>query len=239
MRDMVPHYSYLDEEEQRHLERLVLFFIAEKKFEGCGGLQITDEIKVMISSQACLLILGLPSFQYHQLDSILVYPSTVTIPSSRPSTFSERLEIVPDQRAILGMATIGGPVILVWDAVKRGTRHPTNGHNVVYHEFAHILDMRDGAADGTPILPSRKRYKEWVQVCEKEFFRLKKHSEKGRKTLLDHYGAVHEAEFFAVATEIFFDRPMRMQKELPELYKVLESYYHQDTAARERRYRKR
>ena len=145
--------------------------------------------------------------------------------------------IVPDHQAILGQAWLNGPVILVWDAVQRGARHPESGHNVVFHEFAHILDMRDGSADGTPELHSRKLYNQWVKICSEEFFRLQKESAKGKKTVLDSYGAVHEAEFFAVATELFFDRPRRMQKKHPELYNVLTTYYRQDPADRVRTHR--
>lgn len=203
MREMVKHYSYLDDIEKKRLEQLVQIFIAEKNFEGCGGLELTDEITVVVAAQACLLVLGLPDFQYLQLESVLIYPTTVALPPSRLSMFADNPMIVPDQQAILGMASLGGPVILVWDAVERGARHPEQGHNVVYHEFAHILDMRDGTADGTPELLNRKLYHAWVEVCSKEFFKLKKDAGKGRKSLLDPYGAVHEAEFFAVATELF------------------------------------
>ena len=230
------HYSYLDGNEQSSLEQLVQIFIAEKNFEGCGGLEMTEEIKVVISGQACLLVLGLPPFQYLQLDSVLVYPTTITIPPSRRSVFAETPAIVPDQQAILGQASLRGPVLLVWDAVLRGARHPEQGHNVVYHEFAHILDMRDGTADGTPELYNRQLYRSWVEICSKEFFRLKKEAEKGKKTILDPYGAVHEAEFFAVATELFFDRPLRMKREHADLYGVLSAYYSQEPAAREQRY---
>ncbi len=232
MQKMVKHYSYLDQGEKNRLEQLVQIFIAEKNFEGCGGLELTDEIKVVVAAQACLLVLGLPDFQYLELDSVLIYPTTVALPPSRLSVFADTPMIVPDQQAILGLASLRGPVILVWDAVVRGARHPEQGHNVVYHEFAHILDMRDGTADGTPKLLNRKLYNAWVEVCSKEFFKLKKDAEKGRKSLLDSYGAVNEAEFFAVATELFFDRPFRMKREYPELYAVLSAYYRQDTAER-------
>ncbi|MFT5700822.1 MAG: Mlc titration factor MtfA (ptsG expression regulator) [Desulforhopalus sp.] len=230
--ERVAHYSYLSDDEQAYLEELICFFIAEKNFEGCGGLEITNEIKVIIAAEASLLVLGLPSFQYKGLQSVLVYPTTITLPQRRPGVFSEGLSIVPDRQAILGQAMLNGPVVLVWDAVLRDARHPERGHNVVYHEFAHILDMRDGMADGTPELHSTKLFREWVDICSKEYFRLQKRTAEGKKTLLDSYGAVHEAEFFAVATELFFDRPRQMRRERPELYNVLSAYYRQDTAAR-------
>ncbi len=233
----VQHYSYLDEQEQQRLRQLIQIFIAEKQFEGCGGLQINDEIRVVIAAQACLLVLGLPPSQYLQLESVIVYPTTVTIPPSKQSIFSQGGMIVPDGQAILGQAFLRGPVILVWDTVQQNARHPEQGHNVVYHEFAHVLDLRDGAADGTPILQNSTLYRAWVETCSREYASLKDKTLKGQKSLLDYYGSINEAEFFAVATELFFDRPLRMQKELSELYKVLSEYYRQDTAAREQRYK--
>lgn len=230
--ERVAHYSYLNSAERATIEELVRFFIAEKNFEGCGGLEITDEMRVVIAAEASLLVLGLPPFQYKGLQSVLVYPTTVALPERRQSVFSEGFSIVPDRQAILGQAMRNGPVVLVWDAVVRDVKHPERGHNVVYHEFAHILDMRDGTADGTPELQTTKLFKEWVAVCSKEYFLLQKRSAEGRKTLLDSYGAVHEAEFFAVATELFFDRPRQMRRERPQLYNVLSAYYRQDTAAR-------
>ncbi len=233
----VQHYSYLDEEEQQRLQQLIQVFIAEKQFEGCGGLEINDEIRVVIAAQACLLVLGLPPSQYLQLESVIVYPTTVSIPPSRQSVFSTGGMIVPDGQAILGQAFLRGPVILVWDTVQQNGRHPEQGHNVVYHEFAHVLDLRDGTADGTPILQNSTLYQAWVETCSREFAALKSKARTGQKSLLDYYGSVNEAEFFAVATELFFDRPLRMEKELPELYTVLSQYYRQDTAAREERYK--
>ena len=237
--EKVTHYGYLDQKERFQLEQLIQIFVSEKNFEGCGGLPLTDEIKIVIAAQACLLVLGLPSFQYVDLESVLVYPTTVTLPESRPGVFSQSWGIVPDQQAILGQAWLRGPVILVWDTVLRDSRHPERGHNVVYHEFAHILDMRDGTADGTPELHSVQLYRQWVEICTKEFFRLKKKVDRQENSLLDSYGAVHESEFFAVATELFFDRPRRMEQEYPQLYNVLREYYRQDTAERQRRFQEK
>lgn len=232
--DSVTHYSYLSPDEKRSLEQLVQVFIAEKNFEGCNGLAITDEIRVIISGQACMLTLGLPHDFYRKLDSILVYPSTVVVPPPKYGVFTQMPLIAPTSTAISGQAFMRGPVILVWDEVKRGALHPERGHNVVYHEFAHILDMLDGRADGTPELHSREQYKRWAHVCSEVYFDLQKRSSRGQKTFLDSYGATNEAEFFAVATEYFFDRPIRMQKKRQALYDVLAGFYRQDTAARQK-----
>ena len=114
-----------------------------------------------------------------------------------------------------------------------GRATPSKGHNVVYHEFAHKLDMLDGgAADGTPPLATREQLAEWVAVCSREFLRLRSLAEKGHKTFLDAYGAKNEAEFFAVATEEFFDRPLALKEHAPDLYHVLSAYYRQEPAKR-------
>jgi Mlc titration factor MtfA (ptsG expression regulator) len=166
------------------------------------------------------------------VESILVYPSTVVTPEHNPGVFERIASPVDTSAPILGQAFAQGPVILVWDAVLHGARHPEQGHNVVYHEFAHKLDMLDGVADGTPAFADREQLAEWVAVCSREFLRLRRLAEKGHKTFLDAYGAKNEAEFFAVATEEFFDRPLALQQHAPDLYRVLNAYYCQDPAGR-------
>ena len=232
------HYSFLDDDEKKHLEQLIQVFLAEKRFEGCNGLEITTEIRVVISAEACMLVLGLPHDLYRGLIYILVYPSTVVVPPSRLGVFTQSPLIERPPAAISGQAFLGGPVIIVWDHVERQARHPERGHNVVYHEFAHMLDMASGAANGTPVLHSRDQYRIWAQVFSKEFSALQRKSKRGQKTFLDPYGATNEAEFFAVATEVFFDKPIKMQKGHKALYDVLAGFYRQDTAQRERRYRR-
>ena len=228
----VPHYTLLDDTERTELHASMQVFLEEKLWEGCGGLELTDEIRVTISAQACLLQLGLPHDYYRNVESILVYPSTVVPPEPRPGVFESVGGPVADSVPVLGQAFIQGPVILVWDAVLHGARHPEQGHNVVYHEFAHKLDMLDGAADGTPPLADPDQLAEWVAVCSREFLRLRGLADKGHKTFLDVYGATNEAEFFAVATEEFFDRPLILLGHSPDLYHVLGAYYRQDPAGR-------
>jgi Mlc titration factor MtfA (ptsG expression regulator) len=214
----------------KHLRELVQAFIAEKHWEGCGGLELTDEMRVTIASQACLMILALPHDLYRNVESIFVYPSTVLSPERKVGFFEVPRAPVPTSMPILGEAHLKGPVILVWDSVKRTAMHPESGHNVVYHEFAHKLDMLDGAANGTPPLDSRARYQTWARVCEKEFLRLRAETEKGKHTFLDAYGATNEAEFFAVITEEFFDRPLALRQHHRELYDLLKDFYRQDPA---------
>lgn len=235
LRRNVTHYCMLDDAERARLRALIQVFLAEKNWEGCGGLELTDEIRVTVSAQACLLLLGIPHDYYRNVQTILVYPSTVISPQRKPGYFETVLEPLEAPHPILGEAFEQGPVILIWDAVLRGSRHPEGGHNVVYHEFAHKLDMLDGAADGTPPLRDRAEYSDWVSICEREYLRLKRAAERGRKTFLDAYGATDEAEFFAVATEQFFEQPLRLKEYSPDLYRVLKEYYRQDPAERVRR----
>jgi Mlc titration factor MtfA (ptsG expression regulator) len=232
LRRNVAHYARLTTAEQEHLRGLIKIFIAEKSWEGAGGLELTDEIRVTISAQACLLLLGLPHDFYRNVQSIVVYPSTVVPPQHRPGFFETPTAPLEAVHPIIGRAFQQGPVIIIWDAALRGSRHPEYGHNVIYHEFAHKLDMLDGAADGTPPLRDRSEYRRWVAICSREYLRLKDDARKGRHTFLDAYGATNEAEFFAVATEHFFDRPQQMKTHAPELYHVLQAYYRQDPAKR-------
>jgi Mlc titration factor MtfA (ptsG expression regulator) len=232
IRRNVAHDRWLLADERRHLRDLVRVFVDEKRWEGCGDLTLTDEIRVTIAAQACLLVLKLPHDYYRNVRSILVYPSTVVVPPRRPGAFEVPTGPVDAALPILGEAQLRGPVILVWDAVQRTGRHPESGHNVVYHEFAHKLDMLDGRADGTPPLPGRTEYQAWTRVCSREYLLLRQQTKQGRHTLLDAYGATNEAEFFAVVTEEFFDQPIALRRNHPELYGVLQAFYRQDPAAR-------
>lgn len=230
----VAHYGSLNEAERAHLRALVQVFITEKYWEGCGGLVMTDEIRATISAQACLLLLNLPHNYYQNVESILVYPSTVVPPPRAPGFFEASIAPPEDVGPIIGEALYQGPVIIIWDAALHGGRHPELGHNVVYHEFSHKLDMLTGAANGTPALRDREEYQDWVRVCSRDYLRLRDDAAHGRESFMDDYGATDEAEFFAVATEQFFDRPQVMLVQAPDLYRVLKEYYCQDPAGRVR-----
>lgn len=232
LRRNVCHYSMLSEDEQRHLRMLIQVFIAEKQWEGADSLELTDEIRVTISAQACILLLGLPHDFYRNVQTIIVYPSTVVPAEHKTGFFETATAPVTPERPILGQAILRGPVIIIWDAALQCGRHPELGHNVIYHEFAHKLDMLDGAPDGTPPLRDRAEYRDWVKTCSHEYLRLKADAKKGKKSFLGTYGATNEAEFFAVATEQFFDQPRHLMVHAPELYRVLQEYYRQDPAAR-------
>lgn len=222
------HFAWLDEDEQRRLRELVQVFVATKHWEGCGGLELDDEVRVTIAGQACLLVLELPHALYRNVESILVYPSTVKTPERATGNASVASGPVP----ILGEAMHGGPVLLVWDAVLHQGRHPTLGHNVVYHEFAHKLDMLDGAIDGTPLFDTREQHARWVEVGTREYEALRAARDAGKPTLIDKYGAVNVGEFFAVVTECFFDLGRELRARHRALYELLVEFYRQDPAAR-------
>lgn len=226
----VAHYRRLDDGQRKHLRELVQVFVAEKHWEGCGGLILSDEMRVTIAAQACLMVLALPHDLYRGVESILLYPSTVVTPERQLGVFETPQAPMPGATPILGQAQLRGPVILVWDSVLQTARHPEGGHNVVYHEFAHKLDLLDGQADGTPPLAGPEQYRRWVEVCSREFLRLRALTNAGKRTFLDSYGAVNEAEFFAVVTEQFFDQPVAMKKHHLELYEILRDFYRQDPA---------
>jgi hypothetical protein len=224
LRKNVAHYEYLSAAEQARLRDDLRVFVAEKNWEGCGGLVMTDEIKVTIAAQACLLVLGLEHNYYDRVLSVLVYPHAYR--------GGDREEWGARGEGRSGEAWYRGPVVLAWDDVDYEGRHPHEGYNVVYHEFAHQLDMLDGEINGTPPLKDAAQAKRWHDVMTAEYQRLVSASERGRATLLDHYGATNEAEFFAVCTECFFDRPVEMRRQYPQLYDLLREYYRQDPAER-------
>jgi Mlc titration factor MtfA (ptsG expression regulator) len=225
----VAHYQYLSAAEQKKLRDDLRVFIAEKNWEGCGGLQITDEIQVTIAAEACLLVLGMEHNYYDRVLSILVYPAGYRVPMDRPG----RTGIIDERgEGRLGEAWYRGPVVLAWDHVRHDARHPHRGKNLVFHEFAHQLDMLDGVVNGTPPLRDREQARRWKEVMTAEYTRLVEASQRGQATLLDPYGTTNEGEFFAVVTECFFDNPVALRQQHPRLYDLLREYYHQDPAAR-------
>jgi Mlc titration factor MtfA (ptsG expression regulator) len=221
----VRYYAYLPGSDRKELEGRVQIFMAEKSFEGCGGLVLTDEIKITIAAQACLLLLHRKTDVYPRLISILVYPAAYVAKSVEPIGGSVALE---GEQVRLGEAWKSGVVIVSWAELEATSQGQTFGHNLVLHEFAHQLDMEDGAADGTPILEGRSRYERWAKIFGEEYDRLRRDSALGRYSVLDDYGATNPSEFFAVATECFFEKAGVLQKRHPELYEELKAFYHQD-----------
>ncbi|MCE9546410.1 MAG: zinc-dependent peptidase [Planctomycetia bacterium] len=224
LEDRLPHYARLPAADQQRLCDLLRFLIAEKNWEGCGGLQLTDEIRVTIAALACLLILRKGIDSYRRVMSILVYPgSYVAVESQFP------LHELREVGAREGEAWVGGTVIVNWAKLSEELRDDP-GSNLVLHEFSHQLDMRDGLADGIPILDNDQQYIEWRAVMSTEYAELIAAAQARQPTLLDKYGTKNQAEFFAVATECFFERPREMQEKHPPLYRVLGEYYQQNPA---------
>ena len=224
----VPYVACLPSEDQRELFGHVQVLLAEKHFEGCGGLQITDEVKVTIAAQACILLLHRQTDYYPELVSILVYPSTYLVPGGRRT---EDGLIADEPQARLGESWARDVVVLAWDSVLFGAADFHDGHNVVLHEFAHQLDQESGAADGAPILAQRSMYVAWARVLGREFDQLVRDTEESHRTLIDHYGATNPAEFFAVVTEMFFEKPRQLLSQHAALYRQLQQFYRQDPAA--------
>ncbi|MEO8706350.1 MAG: M90 family metallopeptidase [Kofleriaceae bacterium] len=218
-------WQRLDEPARERLRDLIVVFVAEKSWEGCGGLELTDEIRVTIAAQACLLLLGREHALYADVESILVYPSTMVAPEQARGVFEGGARVIDDAgTAILGQAHRGGPVLLAWDDVLAGGQGHGRG-NVVIHELAHKIDMVDGEIDGTPPLPDRAARHRWAEVCSREFLELRERARAGKKSFLDDYGATNEAEFFAVASEAYWCQPEKLRRHEPDLHAVLAAFY--------------
>lgn len=222
----VAFFARLDAVDQQELLGHVQVFLAEKIFEGCAGLEVTEEMRVTIATQACLLLLHRKTDYFPRLLTILVYPSGYLVEENQHlggNIWSE------GQAGRLGeTAGAMGSLVLAWDAARAGARDPADGKNLVIHEFAHQLDFEDSAADGVPVLSSRNDLRSWAAVMRTEFSLLRASDDTGIPTLLDTYGATNPAEFFAVATEAFFERPRALRRLHPKLFEELERYFEQD-----------
>ncbi|CAN5741890.1 zinc-dependent peptidase [soil metagenome] len=227
----VSAYQKLDAEHQQRLRDLVQVFVDEKHWEGCGGLELTDEMRVTVAGCACLLILARDHDLLKEIESILVYPSAVTIPDAPQGVFERGGRVQGMGTDVLGVAHMRGPMVLAWDTVLSNSRNETDGRNLVMHEVAHKIDFLDGAADGTPPLDTVEQRRAWAHACSEAFLAHKA----GTEHVLRDYATTNEAEFFAVATEMFFERPDRIANELPDLYAVLRDFYKLDPAVEESR----
>jgi MtfA peptidase len=224
----LPVFRRLSLQDQAELLTHVQVFLAEKQFEGCGGLALTDEIRLTIAAQACLLLLHRDTDYYPQLSTILVYPSTYIAQGERH--LEGPIWEEGGEYRLGHTARQLGVIVLAWDAAKRGATNPSDGQNVVLHEFAHQLDFEDYSTDGAPALATRAEYLAWARVMSSEFKALRAAEEAGTPTVLDTYGATNPAEFFAVATEAFFERPRALRARHPELYAELGRFFRQDPA---------
>lgn len=220
-------YQRLPAELQRKLEGHINIFLHEKSIVGRNGQQITDRVRVLIAGQACLLILNKVADYYPGFKTIMVYPETYKAAVTRHDGVLQSRSV--DLRA--GESWQRGPVVLAWDHVLAGAKDGRDGHNVVMHEFAHKLDEENSTTNGSPVLPSRERYTAWSAVLTKEFELQQKKRLAGDTDVIDNYGATSPAEFFAVVTEVFFEKPDQLKQMHPLLYQQFELFYQLDPAA--------
>ncbi len=206
----VPFYPDLTGEVRERFLRYLRAFVWDKHFFGAGGLEITDEHRVVIAGAAVRLVLNLDLSFYDKLTEIIVYPDDYRHPDS--------------DDVVLGEAQHWGTVVLSWSAVLHGMADRKDGHDTALHEFAHVLDVADGAFDGTPELHRFGDYRTWARVMSDAFLKLQDDVPR-RKTVLREYGATNEAEFFAVASETFFEKPRQLRQNAPELYDELCRFY--------------
>jgi Mlc titration factor MtfA (ptsG expression regulator) len=221
----VPGLARLPAGLRLQLEKHVQVFLAEKPFIGCGGQAITDEVRVTIAAQACLLLLDQPTHYFRNVREILVYPGAFVVERVRP----EPSGVLQEQRQVLaGESWSRGQVVLSWEDVLAGAAIPDDGRNVVIHEFAHQLDQEKGHANGAPLLARREAYAQWSRVLGAAYETLRMQAALGEPSVLNAYGASDPAEFFAVASEVFFEQPARLAAEHPALYDELRGFYRVD-----------
>ena len=223
----VAYFHRLSPKDQVELRQHIQIFLDEKTFEGCGGQVITDTIRVVIAAQACILLLHRQTDYYPSLRSILVYPHPYSAPITRQLGGGV---ISIENQGRLGESWQHGPVALSWDEVSRTAHDHNDAHNVVFHEFAHQLDSESGQANGSPRLVKRSMYLAWARVLGDEYQQLIKDIEHHHKTDIDPYGATSPAEFFAVVSEAFFEKPQQLRHKHPLLYEQLASFYTQNPA---------
>jgi len=218
-------YRYLSVEQQQQLQGYIQIFLKEKQFIGCLGLQVTEEMKVTIAAIACLLLFSYRKTYFPNLRSILIYPHAYIV----NETVITDLYVVEERRvARLGESWTKDQLILSWEQVSQDLLNWQDGHNVILHEFAHQLDQEDGQAEGVPILSRKLDYSVWAKVMTAEYLQLCDQVERNQRTVMDSYGATNPAEFFAVATETFFEKSKQLNQKHQPLYELLKRHYRID-----------
>ena len=226
--DRVAFWARLDDDERSRLAAASDWLLRHKHWEAANGFELTDEITVTLAVQAALLVLGRDVADYSEVSAVIVYPTAMSSSGAHAGPVSGTL--LDEPVAVLGEAHgRRGPVLLAWDQAEQAGRDPGHGHNVVFHEFAHKLDMWDDVADGTPRIEDPGDLERWIAVCTEVYADLTVGVD---RPPLQPYGATNPAEFFAVATEAFFDVPVALRRHEPDLYAVLSTAYGQDPAAR-------
>jgi MtfA peptidase len=225
----LPFLAGLSQDEQRRLREMAVIFLAEKQFTPVRGLRLSEDDRVEIALQACLPVLELGLQAYDGWVGIVVHPSDFQV---RRTQLDEDGVVHEWDDELAGESWPGGPIVLSWEALDDSGSVAEGGANVVIHEFAHKLDMMDGEPDGVPPLPSRQVRERWIEVFDREYDRFCKAVEAGEEPLLDPYAAEDEAEFFAVASEAFFESPNALRAGFPALYELFRGFYRQDPASR-------
>jgi len=221
-------WRLLEDSDREAMETTIDWLLRHKHWEAARGFELTDEITVTIAAQAALLALELSVDEYREVSAVVVYPTAMISRGAHAGPVSGTVSDGPVP--ILGEAhDHRGPVLLAWDQADAAARHIGTGHNVVIHEFAHKLDMRDGLVNGSPPLGGRVDPHRWREVCTEAFTALAVGAD---RPPLQPYGATNPAEFFAVATEAFFDVPASLTRHEPNLYEVLRDFYGYDPPAR-------
>lgn len=232
LKHRVPLVRRLPFDLQLQLKKRMQVFIAEKAFLGCAGLRVSEEMRVVIAAQACLLILNRPTDYFANVRQILLYPGAFVIKRAPASTSADEAGVQHEQRQVLtGESWTQGQVILSWQDTLEGAAVADDGRNVVIHEFAHQLDSENGAPNGAPppTLGDRQYHAErWSHVFHAAYARLQSEARHGIQGLLNHYGAQSPAEFFAVVSEVFFEQATALAQEYPQLYQELRGYYKVD-----------
>lgn len=221
----MPYFRQMPADLQLQLKQHIQVFISEKNFVGCNGVEITDEVKITIAAQACLLLLNRKTDYYPKLKTILVYPTAFLKEQSQRSADGVQYT---RKVALSGESWDFGKIVLSWQDSLHGAELPNDGHNVVIHEFAHQLDQENGTANGAPILGKGQNYKCWSQVFSQQFEVLQTQAANGTPSIFDYYGATEPAEFFAVVSEVFFEKAEQFNKQHPALYRQLTDYYKVD-----------
>ena len=221
LKDNMPLYALLPQDLKQTLHGCINLFLDEKEFFGCAGLEITDQMRLTIAGNASILLLKRDNHRYTGFTSILVYPETYVADEVKYDGLVE----IHGQSARAGESWHRGPVVLSWSDIMEDRLEEHKGHNVILHEFAHKLDEENTIMDGLPVLRNSADYKEWAEVLTKEYAALRRRVRRGKNTVMDGYGTVSPAEFFAVATETFFEKPKEMKNKLPELYERLRRFY--------------
>lgn len=208
---------------QARLRVLATLFLRDKSLEPVQGLQLDDGMRALLAAHACIPILNLDLKWYRGWHSVVLYPGQF-VPNRQ---FVDAAGVVHhDHRILAGESWQQGPLILSWESVMQAGTPP--GHNVVIHEFAHKLDMLNGAANGFPPLHRNIRRGEWTRAFAQAYAELRRRQQTGEPAPLDPYGLENPGEFFAVASELFFEEPRALLDFSPELYRQLTLFYRQN-----------